>query len=1254
MGGKQVHALCERRDDGHSSFVIRHSGFVIPHFDFSLAVPPSLAIVVTMTLRFRHAYAASFGALLLPGLLATTTQAATPWHHPLSLGRGECWTRRIPIVVDNPSPAPLEGRHLGIRVGAAPGQAAIAGARTGHLRLVDAAGQELLLAVIDPEGSPLTDGIVPEDATLVVPGECPAQSSTTLQLYFENPAAWETPDFLPNASSQDFNGGFETGKGDLPAGWPAKETTPQHRVTWDRRGGRGGSSAIRVEADAGAEPNWVGVTHLVSSVSPGATYRLRAWTKASGVQGSSGWFVHAGKPSQGQILNKTLSAGSGTFDWKEIVTEFAAPADATYLVIGTILRGSGTAWFDDCALEQIDGAAVSAHCGAVETLDLARRGEHTAWPDDPALTQALDLRIANASASPLDPVLVRLHLGGGARVPAHPREAQLRFEDRSLPFFLVGQTLLFPHAIPARTLDTCRFFFSPARAAAASQGELRADAILPSDYAPGEAISAPEQEAYARLLASAANLVQNPAFEEGGAQPAGWQSNPPSKDDPSEAGVDSGGLFGPRCARLHVPADAKLTWRGWRQRVPVKPGSTYLYAVWARCQGLTEGTANLHAHLLAASGRLVKENAFRSAGTAIEGDTGWTLWQGTAEIPADGAQLELHLTMNAKGTLWHDGAFVSEVVNAYAGPGTPAASGLQSPASPVQAWPVNAVVKVFQEDPPPAPLPASVRISLARSEAEPLQVALRAAQATADVRAEVDLPAGPGGATLPQPEIHRVGYVPIDYPTSYYQSTTPVWHRKSPTQPPRCDGWAGWWPDPLLPNQPFALETGLTQPLWLTFQAPAGARPGLYRCTLRLWQNDRLLTELPVEVTVRPFTLPADSSFAAIYDLRLGRQWNDPGEPREPVRRRVMELMKSRRLCPDRPETNPAFRREGDQVVADFTAYDEEAAFYFDTMRFPRGYTPPFFYLFGWGHPPRAILGEQPYEGGYPFEGADRSRLRPEYKKAYQECLRLYWEHVKAKGWADRLVLYISDEPHFTHEHIRRQMVALCEMIHEVDPEIPVFSSTWRHCPDWDGSLDIWGVGHYGCFDVAEMERRKAAGDRIWFTTDGQMCTDTPYCAVERLLPHYSFKYGAEAYEFWGVGWLTYDPYRYGWHSYIHQSSEPGREFYVRYPNGDGYLLYPGKPLGIDGPVSSIRFEQAREGVEDYEYLQLLSGLLQKAPKTHPARERAKKALAEAAKLVEIPNAGGRYSSRFLPDPDAVFRVREQLAQAITALSPEP
>jgi hypothetical protein len=184
------------------------------------------------------------------------------------------------------------------------------------------------------------------------------------------------------------------------------------------------------------------------------------------------------------------------------------------------------------------------------------------------------------------------------------------------------------------------------------------------------------------------------------------------------------------------------------------------------------------------------------------------------------------------------------------------------------------------------------------------------------------------------------------------------------------------------------------------------------------------------------------------------------------------------------------------------------------------------------------------------------------------------------------------------------------------------------------------------------MAQLRAAGDRLYYTTDGQMCTDTPYLAVERLLPRYCFKHDVEAYEFWGVAWHTYNPYDYGWHSYIHQSGEPGATTWIRYPNGDGFLIYPGAPAAHDGPVSTIRLEQAREGVEDYEYLHLLSWIIASAEARGLDASAAQAALDAALNVVSIPNAGGRYSMDILADPALVLMTRAQIAAEIEQLYP--
>ena len=1171
------------------------------------------------------------------------------WHHPLYLGRGGVWSARIPVAIENRSGDALEGHHVTLRIGVGEGAAGLAGQRSEALRVVDPEGREMLFALHDPDQKPVEKGPIPEGAYLTLPVDCPAGDRVVYHVYFANPDAWGVPDFLTGVSPGGLNGGFEKGTGGFPAGWTVKDTSEKHRVEWDAAAAHGGKKCVRVTVDKDAESNWVGAVCGRQTLIPGARYEVRAWVKGEGVKGTSGWFLHAGNRGEPMLIHRLENAGSGTFDWKQVTMTFTASEGATGMIVGTVLRGTGTAWFDDLTIECDSEPEVTVSVGAAERIELEQSGGVGDFAEgESAPAWWLPVHLVNLTGNRIDNALAAVSLGTSAPLHHRIEPAGLRGGkgEAGLPFFRIGESVFFPCELTPRSRQDFGLYFREKEGAKSAEAVGRQLAGIPSDYAVDFAGTASDLEAYRKLLASPANLVRNPDFVQSGdgSLPDAWTGAPAKPSlEAGEYSLAEGGLFGERCARLRVLPEAKESWRGWKQRAPVKPGRTYLMAVWARCENL-KGSAALHAHLLQAAGGHVTEDAFRGAGAAISGDTGWTLWQGLVRTPADAGFLELHLTTNTSGVLWHDGALVAEVLEADAG-----ALEARRTVKGIVMTQVNAIEKVFREE---IRETASERLeaSLARNESEAVQVAVSSGDRREGLRIEVAEPVSKAGGKLAV-DVNVVGYVPVDYPTNYYRSETPPWHRKFPTAGPRCDGWPGWWPDPLLPTAKLDLEPGRPQPVWLTVNAPGDAAPGAYHGEVRLISGEKeVLAKLPLEITVWDFALPAESSLAAIYDVRLSQDWLEGKEDPEEVRSRMLRFMADRRISADRVRVDPKFEVAEGKITADFTEYDREAAAYFDELKFPRAYTPPFFYCFGWGHPPKKILGEDPYPGAYPYEDADRAQLRPEYKKAYQTCLKLYWDHMKEKGWADRTVLYISDEPHFTHEHIVKQMQALCDMIHEVDPAIPIYSSTWRHCPEWDGYLDVWGVGHYGCFDVEKMKERRAAGDRIWFTTDGQMCTDTPYCAVERLLPHYCFQYDAEAYEFWGVSWLTWDPYDFGWHRYIHQSSEPGREYYVRYPNGDGFLLYPGGRYGQDDPVSSVRFEQAREGVEDYEYLRLLRGLLEKAPADHPGRAGGERALQNAAALVEIPNAGGRYSSQILPDPARVLAVRKEVAEAILGL----
>lgn len=1170
-----------------------------------------------------------FFSLLIVGCVATVVSAE--WHHPLYLHNGGVWQKRIPIEIENNMDHALAGDPVEIAIGEQSGQADLAGRRIEGIRLCRQDGTEFLFDIRGQDDSSIRNGAVPGNAKLVIPAECSSGESAVQYVYFENPEAWGVPTFL-DASSGVRNGGMEVGSGEAPEGWRHPRGDARHSVMWVAENPHGGDKCLKTVVSSGAEPTWISTRQRNIHIIGGARYRMTGWVRARNATGKVGWYIHVGTKEDPMMIESVpdeLMGGPGTYDWRQVSWEFTAPAEADLASLGTVLRGTGAAWFDDVRLERLSETKLSVTAGAVQETPLQRVGQETSWYSDSEAFWAhrVPVQVANPSKAPLtDPLLVVDLSTIDARMRGQLNHDSLRLIDggKPIPHSHAGHHLSFADEVPPETIKTYYLYFS-------------AD----PDFKPVE------QKGYNALLDSPQNLVQNASFERGDELPEAWSGGSEKSTTGVQMGVVENGHVGERAVRLHIPADSTPKWTGWTQSVPVKPYRQYFLAAWVKTQDITDHV-RVHAHFRNAEGALCESKQYAAAGPEVQGTSDWTLLSSMFEMPADIATFQVHLTMNVPGTIWHDGILLARAVKARVG--TLESKRDRRLTDPV-IWPTNAVVKVFKNDLPPTE-PKTARISAARNEKEPLQLALHGPESLSDVRVHVTPPENAAGEVLEDLTVNIVGYVPIDHKTNYYRSESPTWHRKYPTSSGRCDGWPGPWPDPLLPNKPFDLKAHSTQPVWITVSVPKDATAGEYTGQVEFSHADGAV-KCPFHVHVWDFTLPDQSHVKAIYDLRMrDPEWEVPGQTARQTRRQFWRFMAERRVSPHRINLPPSFSRKDGKVTVDFSEFDRAAEYYFDELNLPHAYTPSHFYCFGWGHPPRKMLGEAPYPGDYPYENVDRGRLREEYKQVYQSALRQFWNHVSEKGWADRIVLYISDEP-WDHrkDYVVPQMKALCDMIHEVDPDIRIYSSTWHHQPQWNGYIDIWGVGHYGRVKTETIKERQKAGDTVWWTTDGQMCTDTPYCAIERLLPHYCFKYDAAAYEFWGIDWLTYNPHDFGWHSYIHQSGAPGESHWVRYPNGDGFLAYPGAPVGHDGPLSSVRLEQAREGVEDFEYLYMLERRIEAARAAGQPVQHAAKALKSAQQLVERPCPMGRYSTQILPEPEKILAVKAALARAIEASS---
>ncbi len=1188
---------------------------------------------------------------------------ATPWNHDLWLGCGGIWESRCKITVQNQSDAVYTGKNITIQVGSKQGEIPLAGAEAAAIRVVNAQNRQLLYSIRTPELSDIiVRGPIPKGATLVAPLVCDAHKSTSLTVYYDNGAAWPLAESLSYQPPVPLNGDFETGD-KHPLGWKENQNLPKHKLSLSTESPFSGERCIKQVADPGLELSWSGYTHSGIEIISGANYTVTVRVRTKDLKGDAGWFVHVGDRANSMMLNKSAVTKSAVSEWQELIIKFKAPETANQMRMGSLLRGSGTAWFDDLRIESDqpeNQPALSIVCAEPEQLKLKREGADAQWIETPEGIKnwhfRFPLNILNSPGAPQNKdMLAVVGIDSVTRGLLNP-VFRLTMHGKEVETIQLAETLLFKVDSQPGTIQT--FYLYVANDSTKTSKSVAFSSTLGSDIPSDQLVVTKskevDRESWKKLLHSNLNLIKNPDFEEGDSLPSSWTTSSENKAiHYSKAGK---GLFGDFCAETIVPATEGGNWYGWRQTIAVTPGSTYFFGGWMSTENC-KASGQLHAHIHPQKGSTATTK-FLSAGHNISGTTGWTPMCSSVTIPYDYNTFSLHLTANTTGTMRHDGFFMAECLSCAIGePQTvPQKKGLI-------LWPANPIVKVFKET-----LPTDKRelsIHMARNESEPLQLALRSGRDYNNLEIRVSPPVLHSGTifgrffstlfapktlkTIDKITIGRVDYVPIDTKSSYSNFNTPEWEFKFPSQQNGSDGWAGWWPDPIVETNRFSLSANQTQPLWITFDTDAQTEPGQYRGVVQIIENGKTLLERGYTVNVWDFEIPLRPEFPAIYDIRFKNiefsNWDSTQEAYE----EVLRFMAKKKLSPDTACRQIPLERAADgSITCDFTEHDKVCKRYFDELQFKVSYMPQNFYSFGWAHPPRKFLGEQPYKGLYPFKNVDRTELRSEYKLVFQQALKLYWEHLKAMGWADNFVLYISDEPHFSDKNIVTQMRALCAMIHEVDPAIRIYCSTWQHCEEWNNSIDVWGVGHYGCFSIDEMRNQKKLNNELWFTTDGQMCTDTPLLATERMLPHYAFKYGADAYEFWGVSWYTYNPWKFGWHSYISQSSTPGDYYYVRYPNGDGFLLYPPIPeLGTSKePVTSIRLEAARDGVEDWCYLKKL--------KTLAVKQGDQKALAvmdEFLSFSTIPNAGGRYAGRNLSDPDRLLQLRVEMGAAIECLA---
>jgi len=356
------------------------------------------------------------------------------------------------------------------------------------------------------------------------------------------------------------------------------------------------------------------------------------------------------------------------------------------------------------------------------------------------------------------------------------------------------------------------------------------------------------------------------------------------------------------------------------------------------------------------------------------------------------------------------------------------------------------------------------------------------------------------------------------------------------------------WPDPLPPLQvPLGLQPGLAQPLWLGVTVPPTAPPGTFDATLRLAFEGLPDRDVPVRLRVFGFRLPARPSMRTAIgnqsDFVLRQHDVVAGSPQ------ATELVHNYyRFFVDR-------RMSPYELPCDLAA--PEAA--------------------RWVADPRVTSFVVPY-------AEDESALRRSI------------ERVRDLGALDKGFFYVWDEPRTPDDF--DELARRARRIRALEPRAAIMApfngnprqesgrSTYERL---DGLVDQW-CPLSSAVEVDEQAARAARGEGSWWYVccapdqpRANLMVDWPG-AAHRVLFWQQKQRGIGGFLYWSATYwdpkFTRDPW-----SNIRTFSFKGDCY------GDGSLVYPGDRVGIPGPVSSIRLELLRDGIDDFDYLTLFERL---------------------------------------------------------------
>jgi hypothetical protein len=394
-------------------------------------------------------------------------------------------------------------------------------------------------------------------------------------------------------------------------------------------------------------------------------------------------------------------------------------------------------------------------------------------------------------------------------------------------------------------------------------------------------------------------------------------------------------------------------------------------------------------------------------------------------------------------------------------------------------------------------------------------------------------------------------------------------------------------PDMLDTLSCFNLEANTTRPVWLTFDIPANAQPGIYTGTLNVFARNQKAQKLDINLEVLPQTLPAAKDWKFHLDL-----WQHPSavarihnvkpwsEEHWKLLETEMKMLANagqkvitvninkdpwNHQCYDAYEDMIIWTRNADRSwTYNYAVFDRwvELMMQLGITKMINCYS-----MIPWNnelHYYDAVSGK--------YIDVSAKPGSKEFVEIWTSFLTDFRKHLKEKGWLEITNIAMD-------ERSPEDMKATLELLQKIAPEFGVsLADNHKSYQQYPYLKDIC-ISFGATFEASDLAYRKQNG----------LISTYYVCCSHKFPSVFTFSDPAEgAYIGWYAVAAGLDGFlHWSYNSWVENPVTDSR--FRAFPAGDTYLVYP-------GGRSSIRFERLREGIQDAEKIRILREQLGSLP----------------------------------------------------------